>query len=127
VSAERTVTVHTCDHGPVTVPEPVWCTGRHEDGLHLVDLAHEGPETSLAVRTDLGNARLLEAGLCQRPYGGNEDGRGTKMTVLLGTDGWHQFDENGLFELADALSRRAVELRMLARELGAIQQREAGL
>ncbi|MGW3179942.1 DUF6907 domain-containing protein [Kitasatospora sp. NPDC001119] len=112
----RTVTVHTSDQGPVTVPCPPWCLGAHQDGLDLVDLAHEGPETALTADVPLGPVQLLDAGLCQYPYSSDPDDRGVKVAVLLGT-GWHRLDPDGLRMLAAQLVVHAGRLRDLAAEL----------
>ncbi|MFB7474566.1 DUF6907 domain-containing protein [Kitasatospora sp. NPDC056184] len=113
----RTVTVRTLDQGPVTVPCPSWCLGVHEDGLDLVDLAHEGPETALTVDVPLGSVQLLDAGLCQYPYSTDPDDRGVKVGVLLGLDGWHRLDPDELRMLAAQLVVHAGRLRDLAAEL----------
>ncbi|WP_405359812.1 hypothetical protein OG535_13325 [Kitasatospora sp. NBC_00085] len=116
----RTATVRTVDHGPVTVPCPPWCLGVHEDGLDLVDLAHEGPETALTVDTPLGGVQLLDAGLCQYPYSSNPDDREVKVAVLLGAD-WHQLDHDELRMLAAQLVVHAGRLRDLAAELRSVE------
>ncbi|MER5352756.1 hypothetical protein ABT093_20780 [Kitasatospora sp. NPDC002551] len=112
----RTATVHTLDQGPVTVPCPSWCLGVHEDGLDLVDLAHEGPETVLTVDVPHGPVQLLDAGLCQYPYSSNPDDREVQAAVLLGT-GWHRLDHDALRMLAAQLVVHAGRLRDLAAEL----------
>ncbi|MEU2625879.1 hypothetical protein [Kitasatospora sp. NPDC007106] len=122
----RTAAVRLIDGTTVTVREPAWCLGRHDQGERLADLAHGGSTTSAEVATDLGNVSILDACLTQYPYSENVDDRGVRVAVLLGS-AWYQFDENGLFNLADALARHAVELRMLARQLGAIEAKGAGL
>ncbi|MER6361562.1 hypothetical protein [Kitasatospora sp. NPDC001527] len=112
----RTATVRTLDQGPVTVPCPSWCLGVHEDGLDLVDLAHEGPETVLTVDVPHGPVQLLDAGLCQYPYSSDPDDRGVQVAVLLGT-GWHRLDHDALRMLAAQLVVHAGRLRDLAAEL----------
>ncbi|MFE2110377.1 DUF6907 domain-containing protein [Kitasatospora sp. NPDC059463] len=124
MSARRTATVNTLDQGPVTVPCPSWCLGVHEDGLHLVDLAHEGPETALTVSVPLGTVQLLDAGVCQYPYSSNLSDCGVKLGVLLGLEGWHRLDPGEVYALADALAGRVVELRVMARRLAELQRAE---
>ncbi|SOB84219.1 DUF6907 domain-containing protein [Streptomyces sp. 1331.2] len=121
MTTPRTATVHTWDQGMVTVPCPPWCLGTHEDGLDLVDLAHEGPETALTLVTHRGPVRLLDAALCQYPYSSNLDDRGVKLSVLLGLDGWHRLAPADVYALAETLTARAVELRALARQLAELQ------
>lgn len=127
MSVGRTVTVHTCDHGPVTTPEPAWCTGRHEDGLHLVDVSHDGPDIPMAVSTEDGPVELLHLLLSQYPYGGGTEGQHLHMAVLLG-GGYHRFrDDTALYRLADELVEHAVQLRILARRLASLQSPEGAL
>ncbi|MFF1909749.1 DUF6907 domain-containing protein [Kitasatospora sp. NPDC058218] len=120
MTAPRIVTVHTYDRGPVTVPCPPWCLGVHEDGLDLVDLAHEGPETALTISVASGATQILDAGLCQYPYSTNPGDREVKVSVLLGT-GWHHLDHDGLRMLAAQLVVHAGRLRDLAAELQSVE------
>ncbi|MFJ9440331.1 DUF6907 domain-containing protein [Kitasatospora sp. NPDC101235] len=116
----RTATVHTHDQGPVTGPCPSWCLGTHQDGLDLVDLAHEGPATALTADVPLGSVQLLDAALCQYPYSSNPDDREVKVAVLLGT-GWHRLDHDGLRMLAAQLVVHAGRLRDLAAQLRSVE------
>ncbi|MFF7842832.1 DUF6907 domain-containing protein [Streptomyces ossamyceticus] len=51
MSARRTVTLATIDHGDVTIPEPTWCAGHDAHvPVHRSDLTHYGPVTGLAFR-----------------------------------------------------------------------------
>ncbi|GGV06323.1 hypothetical protein GCM10010495_18080 [Kitasatospora herbaricolor] len=127
MSAGRTVTVHTSDHGPVTAPEPAWCTGRHEDGLHLVDLSHDGPETVLTVGAEHGDVGVMRLFLTRSPYSGRPENRRTSLVVEIGGD-CHRFrDDTALYALADTLAGHAVELRILARQLALILRVEGAL
>lgn len=118
----RTAQVRLIDGSTVTVREPAWCTGEHQQGEALADLFHDGPETALTVRTDCGPVEVLHAALTQSPHAPDH---ATKAAVLLG-GAWHRFDEQGLYALADQLAARAVELRSLARQLAELQAQEAG-
>jgi hypothetical protein len=120
VTAPRTATVHTYDQGTVTVPCPTWCLGVHEDGLDLVDLAHQGPGTALTISVALGATQILDAGLCQYPYSSDPGDREVKAAVLLGT-GWHRLDHDGLRMLAAQLVVHAGRLRDLAAELQSVE------
>lgn len=121
----RTAAVRLIDGTTVTVREPEWCAGQHENGRPLADLFHDGPECALRVQTQDGPIDLLHAALTVSPYSASGDERYLAVTVDLG-DGPHRFDGDGLFGLADALARHAVALRTLARQLGAIEATEAG-
>lgn len=121
----RTAQVLLVDGSTVTVREPAWCTGEHQQGEALVDLFHDGPETALTVATVLGPVEILHAALCQAPYTTDPDDRGTKVAVLLG-GACYRFDDSELYALADALADRAVQLRALARRLTEVRAEEAG-
>ncbi|MFE3109342.1 DUF6907 domain-containing protein [Kitasatospora indigofera] len=124
MSADRTVTVLTCDHGPVTTPEPAWCTGRHEDGLHLVDLSHDGPEIRLTVGTERGDVEWMRLFVSRSPYSGRPENRRTHMVVELGSDAYRFRDESALRMLAAELVVRAGRVRDLGAELTALQSAE---
>ncbi|MET9617537.1 DUF6907 domain-containing protein [Kitasatospora indigofera] len=127
MSADRTVTVQTCDHGPVTTPEPAWCTGRHEDGLHLVDVSHDGPETVLSVGTEHGDVEVMRLFLTRSPYSSRPEDQRTSLVVEIGSE-CHRFrDDTALYGLADTLAGHAVELRILARQLALVLRVEGAL
>ena len=121
----RTVTVRLADGSTVTVDEPDWCSSRHEDGLALEDLFHEGPELTMSVPTGRGEVRVLNAALTQYPYAVRPEDRRTVVTVLLADD-WRRFDPDGLRDLAARLVVYAGSLRDLGRELAAVRASEAG-
>lgn len=112
--------VRLADGSEALLPEPAWCTGSHEHGLHLVDTEHDGPETALTVDTRHGPIHILNAQLTQRPYATRAEDRGVAVAVLL-DGGWHRYNAAGLYDLADRLAERAVELRALARHLTELQ------
>ncbi|MFC4611146.1 DUF6907 domain-containing protein [Streptomyces maoxianensis] len=94
MTAGRTVTVQTSDHGPVTLPEPSWCAGVHPGGGRRSDLSHYGRPTKVT----LDNGRLLiEAQLAQWPY----SVRDTAPFVALELgDAEGEYDQAALLELA---------------------------
>ncbi|WP_155058814.1 DUF6907 domain-containing protein [Streptomyces blattellae] len=61
MSGRRTVTVHTRDHGPVTITCPEWCSVDHTAGpvQHRADVAHTGLELSLTVPSAHGPSEWL--------------------------------------------------------------------
>lgn len=65
---DRTVTVVTTDHGPVTIPEPAWCAGHHPDGSLRSEIAHQGPTVDLMVHTERGPRPAVSLSLWQDPF-----------------------------------------------------------
>lgn len=111
MSDPRTVTVDTIDHGPVTVPEPFWCSGFHPPGGYRADIAHDGEEVALVVDTAChGEVRVLSAALYQAPFSEHET-TGVVVSVEFGepdTSQAHSFDSAELAGLADAMVAFAV-------------------
>ena len=114
MTGPRTVTVHTLDHGPVTLTCPAWCTGEHDESdVFRVDLAHDGVEHVIAPA----GREILRALLTQAPYSGSNRRPGLYVDVA---------DLSGIRtpaeveQLADDLTAAAVQLRALARELAAL-------
>lgn len=118
MSGPRTVTVHTADHGDVTLPEPTWCLGEHaeQNGGHRADISHDGPEMALEFE----GRELLSAGLVAYPFA-ERLARGPVAAVDLGGD-WHSLDADGLRALAARLVVHAGRLRDLASELAALER-----
>ncbi|WP_405645877.1 DUF6907 domain-containing protein [Streptomyces sp. NBC_00019] len=118
MTAPRTITLPTVDHGNVTVPEPSWCTGH--DGQqpgHRVDIVHKGPNVVLSF---LG-AEILAAGLAQCPFttvAGPELG-GPTVGVSVYPPG-RVLTPVALYDLAATLDAYADRLRGLADELAAL-------
>ncbi|MFH8369174.1 DUF6907 domain-containing protein [Streptomyces sp. NPDC018031] len=112
----RTVTVHTRDHGPVTLFEPPWCLGQHRDGEYRADLVHEGQETALRAPVPAGgHVTVMTAALVAYPHA---TARGTEPTVAVELSGdWYHYAPAGLDQLAAAAVVHATELRALARQL----------
>ncbi|MEU2625735.1 hypothetical protein [Kitasatospora sp. NPDC007106] len=121
----RTAAVRLIDGTTVTVREPAWCLGRHDQGEHLVDLTHDGPVTDLPVQTARGLVDLLDVGLTQSPYSSVPAYRETRAAVSI-AGACYRYDAAGLFALADAIAGHAVQLRVFARELAVLEGREAG-
>ncbi|MFH9038981.1 DUF6907 domain-containing protein [Streptomyces sp. NPDC017966] len=108
---DRTVTLPTIDHGPVTIPEPSWCAGHanHRPDTERVDLAHTGEDVTLHFR----GQQLAHACLDQAPYAERAT-RDVQVSVsLTGT----ALDARGMYELAAALDTYADRLRTLADSL----------
>ncbi|MDJ0346746.1 hypothetical protein [Streptomyces sp. PH10-H1] len=119
MTVARTVTVHTADHGPVTIPEPGWCLGRHPGGEDRVDITHLGAETGLTLDTARGPVTILCAALEQRPY--SPDNTHPFLNIDLGHD-WYPHTPGALHGLADQLAEYAGWLRIRAHHLAVIQE-----
>lgn len=100
------VTVHTADHGDVTIPEPPWCIGPHPAEGYREDIEHQGETIRLAVDTAChGEIEVLNASLFQRPFSTHGP---TQPMVTVELDDWHEFDAVKLAGFADALVSFAV-------------------
>jgi hypothetical protein len=107
VSAARTVTVHTIDHGPVTIPEPSWCLGVHTAEGYREDIEHQGQPVRLTVDTPChGKEQVLEAVLFQRPF--STHGPTGPLVAVDFTADLHEYDSRHLAGLADDLVAFAV-------------------
>ena len=114
MTGPRTVTVHTLDHGPVTLTCPAWCTGEHDESdVFRVDLAHDGVEHVIAPA----GRELFRAFLTQAPFSNVDRSIGlyveaADITITHTPEGIEQF--------ADELTAAAEQLRVLGRELARI-------
>ncbi|WP_236243148.1 hypothetical protein [Streptomyces sp. CC228A] len=118
MTARRTVTVRTIDHGPVTLTCPAWCTGHtgHPAG-YRADLSHTGPEHVLVHEGE----PLHVAQLVRFPYGARPNTTG----LYVEQSGFAQtLTPVGVDGLAAALVAHAARLRHLARELSALHAAE---
>lgn len=115
MTGERTVTVPTLDHGPVTVPEPIWCTG-HNDQLveYRDDIHHTGPEHVI----DYDAQALLSAELVEFPFGRRPVPPSVHVEILVSA---LTLDPPGLEGLAAVLTEQATELRRLALRLAVLR------
>lgn len=66
----RLVTLDTIDHGPVTVPEPLWCRGHEgEPPCYRADITHNTTVVRAATMTDRhGRVPLLQAYISHAPF-----------------------------------------------------------
>ncbi|MDJ0461576.1 hypothetical protein [Streptomyces sp. H27-C3] len=119
MTAPRTVTVPTLDHGPITIPEPAWCLG-HEGHQpeYRVDITHTGSEHSFTFN----GHPLLVTMLTQAPcatIGTRDTGLHVEQTGYART-----LDPTALGQLAAALVEHAATLRAQARALSALLAQE---
>jgi hypothetical protein len=112
----KTITIVTSDHGPVTIPEPMWCAAVHLDGGYRSDIHHTGVEHLVTVPSSEGTRQLLTLALTQWPYGLTAPGNGVHVAVHL-ADGDPEYDAAGLEGLAAALLEAAGMVRRMARQL----------
>ncbi|MFF3326086.1 DUF6907 domain-containing protein [Streptomyces sp. NPDC002889] len=114
MTAPRTVTVPTLDHGDIAIPEPAWCTGHV--GLRpeaRVDISHRGPEHDIGLPAE----PLFVAMLSQYPHSNRpETGLYVETYDLSRTRSPAEVDQ-----LAASLVEAAAQLRALARRLAAIR------
>ncbi|MFI0825704.1 DUF6907 domain-containing protein [Streptomyces roseolus] len=120
MTVKRIITLPTTDHGPVTVPEPTWCTGHHNHAPgHRVDLAHTGPEHPFAFDGET----LFVAMLSQDPFSPDQARRKTRLYVEQ-TGHAATLDPTEIRRLAAAFTVHAVHLRTLANQVAAFQAEE---
>lgn len=103
----NTVTVQTVDHGPVTFPEPSWCSGNHRPDSARADIHHEGTEHAAWVDIpERGRVPFLTAFLSQYPFAEHGSRR---ITAAVEIEGEHyEFDPAGLGELAAVITAHAL-------------------
>lgn len=121
MSAPRTVTVPTVEHGPIRLACPAWCLGHDQALQHRADIAHAGTEHWLTFEGET----LLTAALSQDPYATNTEARRTGLYVEQ-TGYAATLDPAEVRQLAAALTLHAMHLRTLAEQLAAIRAREVG-
>ncbi|MEV6398139.1 hypothetical protein AB0M39_25775 [Streptomyces sp. NPDC051907] len=86
----------TSDHGNVSIPEPSWCTGVHQEGGYLSDVSHNGRPVEV-----LHDGELLASGqLGQWPF--SLSCRVPFVAVEFGDGG--ECDEDELQQLASRLA-----------------------
>lgn len=100
MSAPRTVTVQTGDHGPVEIPVPHWATWTTPAVDYRRDICHNGEEHAVVVDTPCcGEVRVAAAQLTQWPYSVCD--REVLAAVELDND--HEYDAESLAGFLDAL------------------------
>ncbi|MFG2837046.1 DUF6907 domain-containing protein [Streptomyces zaomyceticus] len=116
----RTITLSTLDHGPVSLPEPGWCTG-HANRVpgYRIDLTHTGAEHTFAFASDT----LLVAMLSQDPFVTDPERRRPRLYVEQ-TGYSASLDPAEVRQLAAALTVHAMHLRTLADQLTTLRAEE---
>ncbi|MFJ9375414.1 DUF6907 domain-containing protein [Streptomyces sp. NPDC101455] len=116
---KRTVTIHTSDRGPVTIPEPTWCLGEHVADGCWIDITHSGPEETLEFRDEpLWTLELITDPTVPDPA------RRLPRLYVEQTGFARTLDPAGLDALADALVEHAAGLRARAQELAMLVAKE---
>ncbi len=115
----RTVTVHTLDHGDVTLTCPAWCVGHETAPQYRIDITHTSTDHHLHLPVHDGQAELMYLAFEERPF--TATWPGTLPFVSVGIDGDHYpVRVDGLEAMADELERHATVLRQFAAQLAAI-------
>jgi len=96
VTAGRTVTVQTSDHGPVILPEPSWCTGVHSQGGYRSDISHNGRPLEVFLDGEV----LVSGQLCQWPHSERDQ---APFVAVEFADGEPEYDDAELLELQQKL------------------------
>ncbi|HEY9372197.1 DUF6907 domain-containing protein [Streptomyces sp.] len=113
---DGTVTLHTVDHGEVTVPEPAWCIGHSwQPNPHRADITHNSTRVKAAATTDgAGRVHLLHAYISHSPHLEIEPEPHPVVSVDLGcTD---DFAAEDIPQLAEGLRSAARVLENVAAE-----------
>ncbi|MER6199831.1 hypothetical protein ABT234_20980 [Streptomyces sp. NPDC001586] len=115
MTGSRTVTVHTLDHGAITIPEPVWCAG-HADlsAEYRDDVHHSGPEHVV----DYDGQAVLTAELVEFPFGMRPIPASVHVDIVIPGA---TLDPPALEALAAVLVEQAAELRQLALRLAVLR------
>ncbi|WP_432162328.1 DUF6907 domain-containing protein [Streptomyces tendae] len=122
MSAGRTVTVRTLDHGDVTLPEPSWCLGRHAQDVYQTDIWHEGEEVPLLVTTPChGRVPLLTATVVQKPFAADD---AVHLAVDFGGDA-HELSSREVRGLSGELVSLGRGLEWLADRVAAFETGDA--
>lgn len=125
MTAPHTVTVLTTDHGPVTTPEPDWCTGNHTDSGPRCEIYHQGPGIDITVGTESGPRRLLALALWQDAFPEPTWPHGAAVYVVAHLlDGEDLgYDVAGLERLATDVLEAARRVRLVAARLASETRR----
>ncbi|WP_369187431.1 hypothetical protein [Streptomyces sp. R08] len=116
----RTVTIHTTDRGPVTIPEPAWCLGEHVADGYWIDITHSGPQEELDFRDEpLWILEVITDPTVRDPA------RRLPRVYVQQTGFARTLDPAGLDALADALVEHAAVLRARAKEVAALVAAES--
>jgi hypothetical protein len=116
----RTVTVPTWRNGTLTMPEPAWCAGGHDEHpQHPADFRHEGVEVPLVVHAGGREFETLPVAVVQEPFA--EGDILPHVSIHLGED-YARFTHGELLEFADGLERHAAYLREFADEVEELRQ-----
>ena len=119
MSASRTVTIETVDHGTVTIPEPTWCIAAHDIKGYREDIEHVSAQTPLLIPTrSHGLVIAMPVFFVWRPFSSNDN----QINAAIVTDvESHEFDPAGLDQVAAALVEHARTIRVYARQLSTLR------
>lgn len=116
----KTVTVPTWRGGTLTMPEPAWCAGNHDEHpQHTADFRHEGIDVPLVVHASGRTFETLPVAVVQEPF--SERDPLPYASIHLGED-YARFTRVELLEFADGLERHAAYLRQFADEVEELRE-----
>lgn len=117
-----TVTLDTLDHGRITIPEPLWCTGHDgEQIVQRVDVTHVGRKVAAELETDGGTVEFLPACISWGPFAELRP----EPYPLADVDEFPGMDPSQLRELAAEVGLHAGRLYRLSNELDRLRRAEA--
>lgn len=116
----KTVTVPVWRDGELTMPEPAWCSGEHDQHAHHpADFRHLGVEVPMYVNAGGRLFEILATTVVQEPFADGDIL--PAVSVDLGTD-YARFTRGELVEFADRLVQHADYLRGFADEVEELRQ-----
>ncbi|MFF4347551.1 DUF6907 domain-containing protein [Streptomyces sp. NPDC001530] len=115
MTAPRTVTIGTVDHGTVVLPEPAWCCGHGwQPEPHLADVTHySAPVKASAMTEQHGLVQLLLARISHAPYGEQPE---LYPVVSVELNGSHDYTADDASKVAQGLRVAAMRLDMVTAE-----------
>ncbi|MGW4434710.1 DUF6907 domain-containing protein [Streptomyces sp. NPDC004596] len=117
MSAPRTVTLETIDHGPVTFEEPPWCIGHHwQQDIGRNDITHRSVRVKAPADTySYGMQQLLQVWMSWAPFVELVP----RVAVVLDLLGEYEAEE--ITHLAGVLRTAAARMEMVAAEAIALR------
>jgi hypothetical protein len=115
VSAPRTVTVETQDHGTITIDEPTWCVGHDDEPIgYRADVTHKGPW----ITAEFEGVEFLPACISWAPFSELHP----EPFPVLDVDEFPPMEPDQLRQLAAVVGLYSGELYRKANELDRIRR-----
>lgn len=124
MTAPRTVTINTIDHGTVDLPEPTWCTGHGwQPNPYLADVTHYSVPVKAAAMTEShGRVDVLVARISHSPYAVEQPEPHPVLAVTVDIEDTFTVEDTA--KVAQGLRVAAMRLDMVAAE--ALRLRNGG-